>query len=280
MKKTIALLLSLAFVFLLSSCGEKPAVNPETTESTSAVVPETTEKQLPYWDTHEIGTYAGMVNGERFSGDFGEFIQYVKCKNGDIMLSYDYLKGMVENENNPNLADEFSVRHPHYPYIFYDASLNRYTSAWDFYWKPTNEESRQNCDEIIIIKGGGDYYYNETACVVPNSYDLERIEANDEYVVRIYERTWGDETKSGKTVEHYYWKKGAGLIGIYAYDDHGNSTEINIRFTSKTADGWKMDETIVPNALEGSERTWPEKLWPEEYKGLDDPELLAILNEY
>ncbi len=281
MKKTIALLLSFAFIFLLSSCGKKTVVDPtETTVSTSAVAPETTEKPLPYWDTHEIGTYAGLINGERFSGDFGEFKQDVKCKNGDVMLHYKYLKGMVENKNNPNLADEYSIRHPHYPYIFYDASLNRYTSAWDFYWEPY--EASQNCDEIIILKGGGDYYYNETSCVVPNSYDLERIEANDEYVVRIYERSWEDENYSGKTIQHYYWKKGAGLIGIYVYEDFygSGSEEINIRFTSKTADGWKMDETIVPNALEGSERKWPEKLWPEEYKGLDDPELLAILNEY
>lgn len=279
MKKTVVLLLSFAFVFLLSSCGEKPAVDPtETTATTSTVVAETTEKALPYWDTHEIGAYAGLVNGERFSGDFGEFKQDAECKNGDVILYYNHLEGMVENENNPNLAEEKRIFHPHSNYIFYDSSAKRYTSVLDFYYEPSYEE-RYNCDEIIITKWKNNYCYNETSCSVPKS-DYARIEANDEYVVRIYERDWEDDTKSGKSVERYYWKKGAGLIGIYIYEDFYGSEEINIRFTSKTADGWKMDETIVPNALEGSERKWPEKLWPEEYKGLDDPELLAILNEY
>ena len=45
-------------------------------------------------------------------------------------------------------------------------------------------------------------------------------------------------------------------------------------------DGWNMAETIVPNALPGAKRVWPEKLWPAEYKGLNDPELRAILEEY
>ncbi len=276
MKKTIALLLSLAFIFLLSSCGKKTTIDPtETSATTSAVVAETTEKQLPYWDTHEIGTYAGLVNGARFSGDFGEFIQDVKCKNGDVVLRRTSLVGMRETDGNPDWVEEDVLSYPHY-HIFYDASLKRYSSAWDYYGESI--ESSSLCEEIIITKGGGDYYYNETSSSVPKS-DYMRIEANDEYVVRIYERTWEDNSR--KKIERFYWKKDSGFIGLYVYDDNTQpATEINIRFTSKTADGWKMDETIVPNALEGSERKWPEKLWPEEYKGLDDPELLTILNEY
>ena len=75
-----------------------------------------------------------------------------------------------------------------------------------------------------------------------------------------------------------YWKKGAGLLGFYRYSpslDGGGAYVTNVRFTSKTADGWNMAETIVPNALPGAKRVWPEKLWPAEYKGLNDPELRA-----
>lgn len=278
MKKTIALLLSLAFIFLLSSCGKKTTIDPtETSATTSAVVAETTEKQLSYWDTHEIGTYAGLVNGARFSGDFEELKPYVKCKNGDVIHFERPLTGMRENMSNPNLAEEEMIFYPDYD-IYYNASLNSYSSAFEYYWKPIGEEARESCDEIIITKGSDyHYYYNDSSCVIDDSL---RIEANDDFVVSVYEDSWEESGEIIKIIERYYWKKGAGLIGIYAYDDHGDSTEINIRFTSKTADGWKMDETIVPNALEGSERKWPEKLWPEEYKGLDDPELLAILNEY
>lgn len=273
MRKITALLLSITFIFLLSSCGEKPIVDPtEITASTSAVM-EITEKPLPYWETHEIGTYAGLVNGARFSGNFGEFKQDAKCKNGDVVLSRGFLTGIIETEGTVNLAEEHVIYHPNTNEIFYDASEKRYSSVLRFKWEPYNEEAKQNCEEIIITNGKYDYFYSETSQLVPDS--PARIEANDEYVVYIFERNFDDERF--KIVRHYYWKKDAGLIGIYAYEDF---QEINIRFTSKTADGWKMDETIVPNALEGSERKWPEKLWPEEYKGLDDPELLAILNEY
>lgn len=277
MRKITALLLSITFIFLLSSCGEKTVVDPtETTASTAAVTQEeTTEKPLPYWDTHEIGTYAGLVNGERFSGDFGEFKQNVKCKNGDVVLSRKFLTGIIETEGNSNLAEEHVVFHPNTNDIFYDASEKRYSSVLRFKWEPYNEEAKQNCEEIIITNGKYDYFYSETSHIVPDS--PARIEANDEYAVYIFERKFDFDGANNVIIRRYYWKKDAGLIGIYAYEDF---QEINIRFTSKTADGWKMDETIVPNALEGSERTWPEKLWPEEYKGLDDPELLAILNEY
>ena len=279
MRKITALLLSITFIFLLSSCGEKPAVDPtETTASTSAVI-ETTEKSLPYWDTHEVGTYAGLVNGERFSGGFDAFIPYVKCKNGDVILIKKPLTGMRENMSSPNLTEEEMIFYPDYD-IYYNASLNSYSSAFEYDWKPFGEESRESCDEIIITKGSDyHYYYNDSSCVIDDSL---RIEANDDFVVSVYEDSWEESGEIKKIIERYYWKKGAGLIGIYVYEDFygSGSKEINIRFTSKTADGWKMDETIVPTALEGSERKWPEKLWPEEYKGLDDPELLAILNEY
>ena len=84
-------------------------------------------------------------------------------------------------------------------------------------------------------------------------------------------------------IHAFIGKKGAGLLGFYRYSpslDGGGAYVTNVRFTSKTADGWNMAETIVPNALPGAKRVWPEKLWPAEYKGLNDPELRAILEEY
>ncbi len=85
-----------------------------------------------------------------------------------------------------------------------------------------------------------------------------------------------------KSQTRIYWKKDAGLLGVYSYysDSYYGTSVTNIRFTSKTARGWNMAETIVPNALPGAKRVWPEKLWPAEYKGLNDPELRAILEEY
>ena len=69
MKKILAILCCLALVFCLTACGKGP--EPAATESISvSSTSSSTEPQKPYWDTHEPLSYAGIYNGQRFSGDY------------------------------------------------------------------------------------------------------------------------------------------------------------------------------------------------------------------
>ena len=113
---------------------------------------------------------------------------------------------------------------------------------------------------------------DNTSCTIPGSDGWSYIEADDEYVVYVDGPKKAEE--ENKLHTRIYWKKGAGLLGFYRYSpslDGGGAYVTNVRFTSKTADGWNMAETIVPNACPGPSAFGRKATGPPEYKGLERP---------
>ena len=275
MKRILSILCCLALVFCLTACGKEPepATEPSTESvSVSSNTLTSTEPQKPYWDTHEPLSYAGIRYGQRFSGDY-EICRSGETGKGDVYFARPRLVGKLEDENQPSSAKEEPIIDPFID-IYYDRKNNRYIDAWQMGFL-TGEDGYTEFDFKTTT-----YYYNDRSCKIPGSEEWSYIEADDEYVVYVDGPKKAEE--ENKPHVRIYWKKNAGLLGFYYYypNPDGEAFVTNIRFTSKTALGWNMAETIVPNALPGAKRVWPEKLWPAEYKGLNDPELRAILEEY
>ena len=274
MKRILSILCCLALVFCLTACGKEPEPAAEPSTESVSVTSNTltsTEPQKPYWDTHEPLSYAGIYNGQRFSGDY-EIRRGGETREGDVYFYSPQLIGKVEDTNQPSTTKENMITDP-FLHIYYDRKNNRYIDAWQ-----TGVLRHEDGYAEFDFKTNT-YYYNDTSCKIPKLKEAF-IEADDEFAVYVYGPK--EEEPKGKSQTRIYWKKDAGLLGIYRYysDSYYGTSVTNIRFTSKTARGWNMAETIVPNALPGAKRVWPEKLWPAEYKGLNDPELRAILEEY
>ena len=275
MKKVLSILCCIALLFSLTACGKEPGSaakqsteNPINDNTTTA-----TEPQQPYWDTHEPLSYAGLYNGQRFSGDY-KIERGGETREGDVYFDRPRLVGKLEDENQPSSAKEDMIIDPFLD-VYYDRKNNRYIDAWQT-GSLTDEDGYAEFDFKTNT-----YYYNDTSCKGPGLGERTFIEADDEFVVYVNGPKEAEPKNDSQT--RIYWKKDAGLLGFYSYSPHLNDDGAyitNIRFTSKTARGWNMAETLVPNALPGAKRVWPEKLWPAEYKGLNDPELRAILEEY
>lgn len=270
MKKLFAFLSVIIIIVLLTSCSNNQ-INPpaQETNAVSEAIPTSTEPKLPYWDTNSIGSYAGLINGQRFSGDFTDVHNY-ENKDGDSVIVALLLKGYLENKESPDSAESHNATNPLTMYAYFDAKEKTYTGAWDL-----GVADDDNGYYLFDCKKY-DVFYSQDSCVIESpSYDI-RIEADDDYVVY-------SETDDDGYYKRVFWKKDAGLLGYCIHrpkNEYQEALTENIRFTSKTDGGWNMAETIVPKSDVNSERKWPEKLWPVEYNGLDDPELRAILEEY
>ena len=273
MKRILSILCCLALVFCLTACGKEPELEEPSTGSipVSSNTLISTEPQKPYWDTHEPLSYAGIYNGQRFSGDY-TIERSGETREGDVYFDRPRLVGKIEDKNQLSSAKEEFIIEPFLD-IYYDRKNNRYIDAWQ-----TGVLRHEDGYAEFDFKTNT-YYYNDTSCKIPKLREAF-IEADDEFVVYVYGPKEAEPEEESQT--RIYWKKDAGLLGIFYYSPNpeGEAYVKNIRFTSKTARGWNMAETIVPNALPGAKRVWPEKLWPAEYKGLNDPELRAILEEY
>ena len=274
MKRILSILCCLALVFCLTACGKEPELEEPSTGSipVNSNTLTSTKPQKPYWDTHEPLSYAGIYDGQRFSGDY-EIANIEKTKVGDVYFTLPKLVGKVEDNSQPSSTKKQTISEPFSVDVYYDKKNNRYIDAWQT-GSHTDEDGYAEFDFKTR-----EYYYNDTSCKVPQAKDTF-IEADDKFVVYVYGPKEAEPKAKSQT--RIYWKKDAGLLGVYSYysDSYYGTSVTNIRFTSKTARGWNMAETIVPNALPGAKRVWPEKLWPAEYKGLTAPELRAILEEY
>ena len=73
MKKVLSILCCIVLLFCVAACGKEPEPAAEPSTESIPVSSNTlisTEPQKPYWDTHEPLSYAGIYNGQRFSGDY------------------------------------------------------------------------------------------------------------------------------------------------------------------------------------------------------------------
>ena len=273
MKQILSILCCVALLVCAAACGKEPGSTEQSTENPiNDNTTTATEPQQPYWDTHEPLSYAGLYNGQRFSGDY-KIERGGETKEGDVYFFSPQLIGKLEDENQPSSVKEDIIIDPFLD-VYYDRKNNRYIDAWQT-GSLTDKDGYAEFDFKTNT-----YYYNNTSCKVPGLEKWTFIEADDEFVVYVDGPKEAEPEKDTQT--RIYWKKDAGLLGFYYYSPNSNGEAYvkNIRFTSKTARGWNMAETLVPNALPGAKRVWPEKLWPAEYKGLNDPELRAILEKY
>ncbi len=257
---------------LLSSCSNNQISSPEqeTNEvSETTPTPNSTEPQTPYWDKNNINSYAGLINGQRFSGDFSD-VHSFKSQDGDAVVVAQVLKGYLENKENSSSAELHHATNPLTMYAYFDVQEKTYTNAWDL-----GTANDKDGYYIIDCKKYNVFYSLDSRTIESPSYDII-IETDNDYVVY-------SETDENGYYKRVFWKKDAGLLGYCIYqpaNEYQDTLIENIRFTSKTDDNWNMAETIVPTPAANAEPKWPEKLWPEEYKGLDAPELRAILEEY
>ena len=275
MKQILSILCCVALLVCAAACGKEPgsAVEQSTENPINDNTTTATKPQQPYWDTHEPLSYAGLYNGQRFSGDY-EIANIEKTKVGDVYFTLPKLVGKVEDNSQPSSTKKQTISEPFSVDVYYDKKHNRYIDAWQ-----TGSHTAEDGYPVFDFKTTI-YFYNDTSYKIPEYDGWYYIEADDEFVVYVAGPKKAEE--ENKPHVRIYWKKNAGLLGFYYYypNPDGEAYITNIRFTSKTARGWNMAETIVPNALPGAKRVWPEKLWPAEYKGLNDPELRAILEEY
>ena len=247
MKKLSLTILALMLLLTFSACKAEPEPAESTTAPPAQTTAETTQAPLPYWDTHELKSYAGYYDGRRFSGDFF---------------------GMSERSDDASAAEEM-YDNQFYSDLLYDKANRRYINMGILEFRNGQFHSRHN--EISCV------YYSELSPSYRNKYYNRGYDSDGEYLVYF---ELPDANITSTTL--IFWKKGVGLLGYYFY--HPKTAygvkEVNVRLTYKGAEGWDMAETLVPTPLPGSERKWPDKLWPTEYRGLDDPELRAILEEY
>ena len=267
MKKLPLTILALMLLLTFSACKAEPEPAESTTAPPAQTTAETTQAPLPYWDTHELKSYAGYYDGRRFSGDFNISIKG-PADNGDVCFRYPGIRGMSERSDDASAAEEM-YDNPLSSDLLYDKANRRYIDMGILEFRNGQFHSRHN--EISCV------YYSEPSPSYRNKYYNKGYDSDGEYLVYF---ELPDANITSTTL--IFWKKGVGLLGYYFY--HPNTAsgvkEVNVRLTYKGAEGWDMAETFVPTPLPGSERKWPDKLWPTEYRGLDDPELRAILEEY
>ena len=267
MKKLSLTILALMLLLTFSACKAEPEPEESTTAPPAQTTVETTQAPLPYWDTHELKSYAGYYNGRRFSGDFNISIEG-PADNGDVNFRYPGIRGMSERSDDASTAEEmydnrFSID------FLYDKANRRYINMGILEFRNGQFHSRHN--EIGYI------YYSDSSPSYRDKYYNKGYDSDGEYLVYF---ELPDANITSTTL--VFWKKGVGLLGYYYYRTTTayGVKEVNVRLTYKGAEGWDMAKTLVPTPLPGSERKWPDKLWPTEYRGLDDPELRAILEEY
>ena len=267
MKKLSLTILALMLLLTFSACKAEPEPEESTTAPPAQTTAETTQAPLPYWDTHELKSYAGYYDGRRFSGDFNISIEG-PADNGDVNFRYPGIRGMSERSDDASTAEEMYDNRFSSDFL-YDTANRRYINMGILEFRNGQFHSRHN--EISCV------YYSELSPSYRNKYYNRGYDSDGEYLVYF---ELPDANITSTTL--VFWKKGVGLLGYYYYRTTTayGVKEVNVRLTYKGAEGWDMAKTLVPTPLPGSERKWPDKLWPTEYRGLDDPELRAILEEY
>lgn len=267
MKKLSLSILALMLLLTFSACKAGPEPAESTTAPPAQTTVETTQAPLPYWDTHELKSYAGYYNGRRFSGDFNISIEG-PADNGDVNFRYPGIRGMSERSDDASTAEEMYDNRFSSDFL-YDKANRRYINMGILEFRNGQFHSRHN--EIGYI------YYSDSSPSYRDKYYNKGYDSDGEYLVYF---ELPDANITSTTL--VFWKKGVGLLGYYYYRTTTayGVKEVNVRLTYKGAEGWDMAKTLVPTPLPGSERKWPDKLWPTEYRGLDDPELRAILEEY
>ena len=267
MKKLSLTILALMLLLTFSACKAGPEPAESTTAPPAQTTVETTQAPLPYWDTHELKSYAGYYNGRRFSGDFNISIEG-PADNGDVNFRYPGIRGMSERSDDASAAEEMYDNRFSSDFL-YDKANRRYINMGILEVRNGQFHSRHN--EIGYI------YYSDSSPSYRDKYYNKGYDSDGEYLVYF---ELPDANITSTTL--VFWKKGVGLLGYYYYRTTTayGVKEVNVRLTYKGAEGWDMAKTLVPTPLPGSERKWPDKLWPTEYRGLDDPELRAILEEY
>ena len=267
MKKLSLTILALMLLLTFSACKAGPEPEESTTAPPAQTTAETTQAPLPYWDTHELKSYAGYYNGRRFSGDFNISIEG-PADNGDVNFRYPGIRGMSERSDDASTAEEMYDNRFSSDFL-YDKANRRYINMGILEFRNGQFHSRHN--EIGYI------YYSDSSPSYRDKYYNKGYDSDGEYLVYF---ELPDANITSTTL--VFWKKGVELLGYYYYRTTTayGVTEVNVRLTYTGAEGWDMAETFVPTPLPGSERKWPDKLWPTEYRGLDDPELRAILEEY
>ena len=131
MKKVLSILCCIVLLFCVAACGKEPEPAAEPSTESIPVSSNTlisTEPQKPYWDTHEPLSYAGIYNGQRFSGDY-EIASYDKTKEGDAYFKLPRLEGKVEDVAQQFLVRKETITDPFLD-IYYDKKNNRYVDAW------------------------------------------------------------------------------------------------------------------------------------------------------
>ena len=267
MKKLSLTILALMLLLTFSACKAEPEPEESTTAPPAQTTVETTQAPLPYWDTHELKSYAGYYDGRRFSGDFNISIEG-PADNGDVNFLYPGIRGMSERSDDASAAEEMYDNQFSSDFL-YDKANRRYINMGILEFRNGQFHSRHN--EIGYI------YYSDSSPSYRNKYYNRGYDSDGEYLVYF---ELPDANITSTTL--IFWKKGVGLLGYYFYHPKAayGVKEVNVRLTYKGAEGWDMAKTLIPTPLPGSERKWPDKLWPTEYRGLDDPELRAILEEY
>ncbi|MBQ3499454.1 MAG: hypothetical protein IJA87_10060 [Clostridia bacterium] len=278
--KKIWVIFSFAVLLCLCSCGEKqPQPQTEETEASAQRVTQSSEIESlhPYWDVHadEIGSYAGLYAGQRFSGDFNELDIKYHTKDGSVMFFTPSILGLMEKKGAVNQAETEYVTGPqNWWHYYYDNTAKQIYLIYDI-------ENSQDSEGYDVLKfKRSRTYYSETdyEWTCEDGYYKVKIETDDKFVVM--EGIPGDDSN---LYMRFYWKKNAGLIGVYSgyYNEEGEvECPTNLRYTSRTADGWNMAGTLQPYPFPNTKPKWPDKLWPDEHKGLDDPELRDILEQY
>ena len=176
MKRILSILCCLALVFCLTACGKEPELEEPSTGSipVSSNTLTSTKPQKPYWDTHEPLSYAGIYNGQRFSGDY-KIERGGETREGDVYFDRPWLVGKLEDKNQPSSAKEESIIEPFLD-IYYDRKNNRYIDAWQ-----TGVLRHEDGYAEFDFKTNT-YYYNDTSCKIPKLREAF-IEADDEFVV-------------------------------------------------------------------------------------------------
>ena len=148
-----------ASVVCVAACGKEPEPAAEPSTESIPVSSNTlisTEPQKPYWDTHEPLSYAGIYNGQRFSGDY-EIASYDKTKEGDACLKLPRLEGKVEDVAQQFLVRKETITDPFLD-IYYDKKNNRYVDAWQTGYR-MDKDGYPEFDFKTTT-----YYYSNTSC--------------------------------------------------------------------------------------------------------------------
>lgn len=274
--KKMWVIFGFAVLLCLCSCGETQQPDETETSTQKPTQSSYVESLQPYWDAHadEIGSYAGLYHGQRFSGSFRE--QWIECqtKDGSVMFYTPSIDGLCEKEGAVNQAYDECITGPQTWWkYYYDNSEKLIYGIHDVEYSKDDEGY-----DVLEFKRGRTYYM-ETDYEWEDEYYKVKIETDDKFVV-----AEAVPKLDGNDYLRFYWKKNAGLIGVYRAHYYADGTVIkcctNLRYTSRTADGWNMAGTLQPYPFPNTKPQWPDKLWPDEHKGIDDPNLRKILEQY